>query len=151
MLSSEKNTKYPRATLCVGWTQAKVMGSVLVDLPNIPPFYRRSHTALGGATDQRTALESESRSQDELVEAAFVLTTARAKRDSAVAHKAATHAFGAPLAPISFELVTKVIDACFPPAIEEGAKNKKAKVIAVIKYVEGVDETLAVNCGKLWN
>ena len=129
------------------------MEIVLVDLPNIPPFYRRSHTALEGATDQRMALESESRSQDKLVEAAFVLTTARAKRDSAVAHKAATHAFGAPLAPISAELVTKVIDACFPPAIEEGAKKKNAEAIAVIKYVyvDGVDETLAVNWGKLWN
>ena len=123
------------------------MGIVLVDVPNISPLYRRSHTTLGGATEQQTALESESRSQDELVEAAVVLTTA--KRDSAVARKAATHASRAPLAPISLEIVTKVIDAYFPPAVEEGSKNKKAQAIAVIKYVNGVDEMLAANWGKL--
>ena len=117
---------------------------VLVDVPNIPPLYRRSHTALGGATEQRTALESESRSHDDLVEAAVVVLTT-AKRDSAVARKAATHASRAPLAPISVELVTKVIDACFLPAVEEGAKNKTAQAISVIKYADGVDETLAVS------
>ena len=67
-----------------------------------------------------------------------------------MARKAATLAFRAPLAPTSVELVTKVVNACFPPAIEEGDKNKKAQATAVIKYVDGVDETLAVNLGKLW-
>ena len=52
------------------------MGIVLVDVSKMVSLYRRSHAALGGATEQRTALESDSLSQDELVEAAVVLTTA---------------------------------------------------------------------------
>ena len=65
-----------------------------------PQLYLRSLTTLGGATKQRTELESKSRSQDELEVAVVIIA---AKRDSAVAHKAAKHGARAPLAPISDE------------------------------------------------
>ena len=97
--------------LISGRTQVKALKIVLVDDPDIPQLYRRSLMKLGGVTEQRTALVSESRSKDELIEAAAVLTDAKCR--STAARKAATRGPRAPPAPITGELVTKVIDFCF--------------------------------------
>ena len=174
VLGSEKNTNFLKALLITGWTQVKAIEIVLVDEPDIPQLYRRSLVKLGGVTVQRTALESETRSRDELIEAAGVLTAAECR--STAARKAATRGAHVPPAPISGELVTKEIDVCFEmtydrrggghlvrlewcpgviiefsPAVEEGTKKKKAKAIAVIKYTDGTDGTLAVNRPTFWN
>ena len=172
-LGSETNANFLRAKLIAVWKHIKDMKIVLVNEPYIPELYRRRLPQLGDATEQRTALESESRTEDELIVAAAVLTAA--KRDSSAARKDASRGPRGPPAAISDELVTQVIDVCFEmtydrrgggflkrlewcagiiadftPAVYEGDKMKTNAIVSVM-YEDGEVGTLAVDRPSYWD